>query len=142
MKSLALAGATAIGLSLLFAVPATAQPYDYDYGYRDRYAYGDRETVIVTSPYYREERDPGTGAPIVPVAASREIAMDDADLQTAWGAHLMRVRVRETAQSLCRHLDMQYATINSGSRDCYERAVNDGMAQADDAIARARGARF
>jgi len=110
--------------------------------YYDETAYGPpNEEIIVQAPeYYRhQQRDSATGAPIVDVAMSREVAFDDLDLRSGWGARALRSRVSATARRLCDRLNVRFPAQTSDSPDCFRTAYDDAMAQADEAIARARG---
>ncbi|HTQ15272.1 MAG TPA: UrcA family protein [Rhizomicrobium sp.] len=141
-SALLLAGAS------LFAAPALAQVYGSpnDAGNWPAPAYERApavyepggEQVIVAAPR-RRERSSVTGAPIVDVAWQRGVRFDDLDLTTAQGAHALRERVRITARELCRRLDAAYPIGVPGSPPCYRTAVDDALAQADAAIADARG---
>jgi UrcA family protein len=117
---------------VLSAAPVTAQ--DYRNGYYDDVT----ERVIVSAP--RPPLDRSTiGAPIVDVAIAREIRIDDLDLRTGYGVRQLERRVSATARALCQRLDLRYPIATSDSPPCYEAAYDDAMAQADAAIARARG---
>jgi UrcA family protein len=136
-KRFALLAASAIGL--MFATAASAQ----DYGPYDDAppppAYGPTEEVTVIAPPYYQERSRTTGAPIRDVAMSREIRFDDLDLTSDWGARALEQRVKYSARDMCRKLDQLYPISATDSPPCYETAVNNAMAQADEAISRARG---
>jgi UrcA family protein len=125
-----LLGAAALTLAL-GAIPATAQDY------RDA-AYGPTEEVIVHAPRDSGERS-AIGAPIRDVALSGEVRFDDLDLTTDHGARVLQRRVRDAARDLCRRLDVRYPIATPDSPPCYRTAYDDAMAQADNAIARARG---
>ncbi|HJW41494.1 MAG TPA: UrcA family protein [Rhizomicrobium sp.] len=125
-KSL-LAGTGALGL-LLTTAPVFAQDYD---GLAT-------ERVEVIAPNHHHADRSSTGAPIVDVALTREVRFDDLDLSTPRGAHILRARIRNTAQELCSKLDLRYPVATSDSPPCYRTAVSDAMDQADTAIAQAR----
>lgn len=127
----------ASALTVMLAAPSvSAQDYYDDTSY-DR---GPTEEVIVQAPeYYRTQRDSATGAPIVDVAMSREVRFDDLDLRSRWGVRELRTRVSATARQLCDRLNVRYPATTSDSPDCFRTAYNDAMAQAEDAIDRARG---
>jgi UrcA family protein len=135
-RQLALLATAAVALGFA-ASSAPAQ----DYG-----AYGEgpgtysqpSEEVIIEAPRYHPQRST-IGAPIREVAMSRAIRFDDLDLRTSWGARALRDRIRYTAQSLCNRMDFAYPISTSDSPPCYRTALEDGMAQADLAIAQARG---
>jgi UrcA family protein len=124
--------AAATGALMLSATPVVAQ--DYRSGVYD----DSMERVIITAPRPPHERS-AIGAPIVDVAISREIRVDDLDLRTGYGVRMLERRVSDTAHDLCRRLDMRYPIATSDSPPCFEAAYDDAMAQADAAIARARG---
>ena len=116
----------------LVSAPAMAQEYR-------NVAYDDSmERVIITAPRPPQDRS-AIGAPIVDVAISREIRIDDLDLRTGYGVRMLERRVSDTAHDLCRRLDLRYPITASDSPPCYEAAFEDAMEQADAAIARARG---
>ena len=125
-----LLGAAALGLTLGFALPATAQDY------REA-SYGSTEEVIVHAPHQTPQRS-AIGAPIVDVALSSDVRFDDLDLTTGGGVRVLEHRVRAAAHDLCRRLDVRYPVATSDSPPCYQTAYADAMEQADDAIARAR----
>lgn len=134
-RRMALLAASA--LTIMLAAPSvSAQDYYDDTAY-DR---GPTEEVIVQAPeYYRQQRDSATGAPIVDVAMSREVRFDDLDLRSRWGVRELRTRVSATARQLCDRLNVRYPAATSDSPDCFRTAYNDAMAQAEEAIERARG---
>jgi UrcA family protein len=123
---------------MLAAPSVSAQDY-YDETAYDRTPV--TEEVIVQAPeYYRhQQRDSATGAPIVDVAMSREVRFDDLDLRSGWGARALRTRVSATARRLCDRLNVRFPATTADSPDCFRTAYYDAMAQADEAIARARG---
>jgi UrcA family protein len=115
----------------LGSVPAMAQS-DRDLAYADS-----TERVIITAPRPPQDRS-AIGAPIVDVAISQEIRIDDLDLRTGYGVRMLERRVSDTARALCQRLNLRYPIATSDSPPCYEAAYEDAMAQADEAIARAR----
>ncbi|HEY1631472.1 MAG TPA: UrcA family protein [Rhizomicrobium sp.] len=134
---------------LVMASSAGAQDYGYpnDDGYQyrtDRDHYRDAayqpggEVVIVNGPRRHPERDSVTGAPVQDIALSEAVRFDDLDLATREGAHALRERIKRTAARLCRRLDESYAPSATSAPPCYDDALNDAMAQADEAIAAAR----
>jgi UrcA family protein len=129
-RNAAVFAATAISM-VLGTAPVSAQDYR-------TVVYDDpTEHVTVTAP--RPPQDRSTiGAPIVDVALSREVRIDDLDLRTGYGVRVLERRVSAMAQALCRRLDLRYPIATSDSPPCYEAAYDDAMAQADEAIARAR----
>ncbi len=132
-----LIGATA--LTLVFAVkPANAL------GNEDGSYSGDNGTaivsdteVLVTAPRVRMRGD--YGAPLRDVALSREVSFADLDLTTADGAAILETRIRQTARSLCRQLDVMHPVKADNSPPCYQTAVEGAMMQAAAIVADARG---
>ncbi len=130
--------ATAVAALGLAASAAPVQEYgSYDQG--PGYYGPPPEEVIIQAPRYRAPERSTIGAPIENVAMSRAVRFDDLDLRTAWGAHALRERIRYTARRLCNRMDFAYPISTSDSPPCYRTALEDGMAQADAAIAEARG---
>jgi UrcA family protein len=120
-----------------FASAAPAQEYGYDDtgpGYYDP----PPEEVIIEAPRYHHPERSTIGAPIEDVAMSRTVRFDDLDLRTPWGARALRDRISYTARTLCNRMDFMYPVSTSDSPPCYRTAYEDGMAQADAAIAQAR----
>lgn len=133
---LALLSAAALGM-VLAASSASAQDYDR-YGAPVSYQNGSSEEVEITAPRYHGAQRGASGAPIEDVAVSRGVRYDDLDLRTASGAHALKSRIRYTAQSLCRELDVMHPITADDSPPCYRTAVEGGMEQADAAIRNAR----
>ena len=135
--ALFLAAACAVGIPV-GAQTARAQDYDQGAPAYDRSA--PPETVEVYAPRYRhhEERS-SIGAPIVYASYSQDVRYDDLDLRTPWGAHELRMRIRDVAGELCRKMDVRYPIATSDSPPCYRAAYEKAMYQADNAIAEARG---
>ncbi len=129
LRLLAAAGAFAA-----LASSASAQSYSDN---RDSYRAG--EEVTVTAPRYRGERGSTTGAPIRNVAFSRDVYVGDLDLHTNWGVRALQSRIRSTARTLCSKMDRLYPVSADNSPDCFQTAVDNAMAQADDMIADSRG---
>jgi UrcA family protein len=115
----------AIGLSF---TTAQAQPYDDQNA--DAYTYANGITVYAHT--YHQERAPN-GAPIETVQVARVVDVSDLDLDTGYGQHIMRERVRRAATDACHALDLMpgYAPAAGESDvDCYHRAVSDALANA------------
>ena len=110
-------GASACAASLT-ATPVLAQ--DNPFG-------DDSERIIVTAPREPLARS-RLGGPIVDVSLSRNVRVDDLDLNTSDGMDRLRSRVSFTASTLCRRLDMFYPVAADGSPPCFRRAVDLAMA--------------
>ena len=133
-RRLPLLAVAACGLALA-AGPAGAQ----DYRYNDEpaaYSSTSDEQIEVIAPRHRARS--AIGAPIRDVALSGEVRVDDLDLRTARGAHVLRARIRTTASALCRKLDVLYPVATEDSPPCFKRAVENAMYRADGLIDDAR----
>jgi len=120
----------ALGLSF---TAAQAQSYDDQY-YPDTYPTANGVTVYAHP--YRQERAPN-GAPIERLQVSRVVAVDDLDLSTGYGQHILRERVRRAATDACNELDRMPGYIpdaRDSDVDCYHRAVSDALAAAPAAV--------
>ncbi len=118
----------ALGLSF---TAAQAQPY---YDQPDSYTYANGITVYA-HPYH-QERAPN-GAPIETVQVARVVDVSDLDLDTGYGRHIMRERVRRAATDACHQLDMMPGYLPAAGEsdvDCYHRAVSDALANAPVAV--------
>jgi UrcA family protein len=141
LRKLLQASVAAFGIALA-ASPSNAQGYNGPYDNDGQNYQSPPEQVYVYGPRRPRERSE-IGAPIEDVAISRAVRFDDLDLRTAWGADELRDRILYTARNLCRQLDSVYPSsfypATSDSPPCYKAAVEDAMAQADEAIGKARG---
>jgi UrcA family protein len=67
------------------------------------------------------------------VRVSRVVPVDDLDLNTGYGQHILRERVRRAAVDACNELDTMPGYVPADGEndvDCYHRAVNDALAAA------------
>lgn len=121
------AGAFSLGLA---AIPAHAQDEGYyDNGYSSSSYDSDYTTadgVTVTAP--RHLGRSAIGAPIDLVSASRTVRYDDIDVDTGYGAHVLKARIERAARAACDQLDRDYPDAADGDgHDCYADAVRDGL---------------
>jgi len=130
-----LLAACALG-AMLAASSATAQDYDSPDNDAAVYQNG-REQVEVFAPRYHARRS-AIGAEIRDVSLSREVRFDDLDLRSARGARELRARIRYTAGTLCRKLEVRFPVTAEDSPPCFQTAVARAMDQADEAISNAR----
>ncbi len=151
LAAVLLAAAAPLGLAVT-ASPVAAQSYGFDNDYNDDSGYAapapGTEEVIVTAPRYRAPARGHLGGDIVNVRMSREVRVDDLDLDSYEGRHELLTRVRSTAQRLCDRLDRFYpvgvedsgytGAYGTGTRGCVRQAVARAMDQADVAIRDAR----
>lgn len=129
LRGSVISAVAALGLTF---TAAHAQPY-YDQ-YPDTYNYTDAngDGITVYAHPYHERRAPN-GAPIERLTASRVVPIDDLDLSTGYGRHVMRERVRRAATEACHDLDMMpgyVPDVGENDADCYRRAVDDALANA------------
>lgn len=124
--------ALAFGACLL-SLPALAQ----DYG---TYGAPDNDTVTVEVPRSHHYTPPRStiGAPIEDVGISTPVRYDDLNLTDGRDVYRLHERILTTARHLCARLDNRFpVTYSDGRPSCYRQAVDDAMAQADEAVDRA-----
>ncbi|HUZ12091.1 MAG TPA: UrcA family protein [Caulobacteraceae bacterium] len=125
-RTLAGVGAALAGLTLL-AGTAQAQPYSpYDQG-----GIAAAPGVTVQAPR-RYARQPTTGAWVRLDSVSRVVPLGDLDLATRYGAHAARYRIERAARRVCAETRRLYPFDVSTNRGCYQSAVQNGLAQAQD----------
>jgi len=117
--ALAMTGAAVAGLALAGAAQAqSAYNGDPDYGQ----AYNTTDELVVVAP--RSVGRTNFGAPVQVVREQRVVYANDLDLSTPWGAHELKIRIRNAARDA---LDARYPiTIDSGP-DCMSAAVRSAM---------------
>ncbi|HEY2071162.1 MAG TPA: UrcA family protein [Rhizomicrobium sp.] len=133
---LSLMAPVAFASALLATTSAMAQ--DSGYYNRDVSYQGNTEEVEVYADRHHAEHSSINGAPIEDVALSRAVRFDDLDLRSDADVRILQERIRATARTLCRQLDVTHPIATEDSPPCYETAVSDAMAQADNAIDAAR----
>lgn len=129
LRGSVISAVAALGLSF---TAANAQPY-YDQYPDNGYAYDYAPGITVYARPYGARRAPFTGAPIERLTASRVVPIDDLDLSTGYGRHIMRERVRRAATDACHDLDMApgyVPDVGENDADCYRRTVDDALASA------------
>jgi UrcA family protein len=109
-------GASACAASLT-ATPVLAQ--DNPFG-------DNSERITVTAPREPVARS-RIGGPIVDVSLTRNVRVDDLDLNTTDGRDALRSRVSFTARTLCDRLDRFYPITAEGSPPCYRQAVEQAL---------------
>ena len=120
--------AAAFGLSL---GGAHAQPYD-EAGPTGDYAYTSQGITVYSNPAYGRTWN---GAPVVVTRESRVVDINDLDLTTPLGQHVLRDRVERAAVDACDELDNGwvmglYPLADESDADCYAGAVSDAMVRA------------
>lgn len=123
----ALLAASALGL-MLAASSVSAQ---------DEYSTDSTETVTVTAPRLPTP-DNSAMAPTSYTNLSVQVRYDDLDLRSRDGARELKERVRDAAHNVCEELRYRYPIALVNQPPCYQKAIEGGMARADNAIADAR----
>lgn len=113
------AAAASLALTLNVA-PAHAQTY-YDNG-DDAYT---TSGVTVYAPRIVGRSE--IGAPIEETEASRVVRFDDLNLDTRWGAHVLRTRIERAANEACNELDQDYPVDAGDNPPCRQTAVDRAM---------------
>ncbi|HEY7976827.1 MAG TPA: UrcA family protein [Rhizomicrobium sp.] len=126
-----LAGAAALAFA---ASAASAQ----DYG-----AYNDGESVQVIAPRFDTNADgQRLNGPLEKISLSTNVPYGDLNLRTWRGAHALKLRVRDAAQSTCARLAEAYPVQQAFGTNCYKTALQNGELRANSAIRDARDRRY
>jgi UrcA family protein len=127
--------ATAFGATLV-VLPASAQ----DYGRYDNDTMAPNESVTVTAPQFRFERNtmglPGK------LTLRREVSYRDLDLRSHDGARALKTRVSDTVREICDQLRDAYPLKQQPMEHCFTNAYRDAMLKADAAIRDARSSAY
>jgi UrcA family protein len=139
-RGVMLCAASALALSLAGTAAKAADRDDPD---SNTYARQDTEIEVI-APRPRPEHST-IGAPIRNVGLQKDVRFDDLDLRTAYGEHVLKNRIRQTARNLCQELHALYpisadgvSTTPGPKEECYRNAVDNAMEQANAAIGEAR----
>ena len=119
----------AVGLALAGGA-ALAQDYGSDGADENGQNVTTTQELTVTGERHARS---SIGAPIQWVSTQRTVYTADIDLSTPWGARELRARVQKAAQTACSELDTFHPITADDSPDCYKAAVNEAMAQAEEA---------
>lgn len=125
----------AAGALILGATAAGAQEYG---SYENALYQAPSESVDVSVPRYAPGRD-RYGAPYRNISMSKDVYFGDLNLRTRYGVRILRSRISQTARVMCHQLNVRYPITAPNSPGCYTTAMGDAMAQAQVAIADARG---
>lgn len=129
--------AGAFGL-VLAASPANAQDYGYDNG-----GYANDESIQVIAPRFDTNADgQRLNGPLEKISLSTNVPYDDLNLRTWRGAHALKLRVRDAAQSTCARLAEAYPVQQAFGTNCYKTALENGELRANSAIRDARDRRY
>jgi UrcA family protein len=128
--------AGAIGLALA-ASSASAQDR-YDNG-----AYNEDENIQVIAPRFDTHADgQRLNGPLEKISLSTNVPYDDLNLRTWRGAHELKLRVRDAAQTTCARLAEAYPVQQAFGSNCYKTALQNGELRANSAIRDARDRRY
>jgi UrcA family protein len=125
------AGLAAAACVAVAAVPAPASAqsdYSQGGGYDTGYQGPPDEVGAVTvyaSPYLGH--DAATGAPYEMVRVSRVVDYSDLDPYSAYGAHVLRIRVERAAEAACNQIDAEYPNTTDDQPPCVRTAVQRAM---------------
>lgn len=130
-RALILAGAAALAFA---ASAANAQ----DYG-----SYNDEDNIQVIAPRFDTNADgQRLNGPLEKISLSTNVPYDDLNLRTWRGAHALKLRVRDAAQSTCARLAEAYPVYQQTGTNCYKTALRNGELRANSAIRDARDRRY
>ena len=96
---------------------------------------------VVTVEAARSEKVAQTpyGVPVREITITSRVSYADLDLKTEPGVNELDKRIRETAKSTCKEMDVKFPAEGSGEEACVKQAVEGAMAQAHKVIAAKRG---
>ncbi|MBS0273538.1 MAG: UrcA family protein [Proteobacteria bacterium] len=125
-----LAGAAALAFA---ASAASAQ----DYGNNGE------ESIQVIAPRFNTHADgQRLNGPLEKISLSTNVPYDDLNLRTWRGAHALKLRVRDAAQTTCTRLAEAYPVYQQTGTNCYKTALQNGELRANSAIRDARDRRY
>ena len=128
--------AGAVGLALA-ASSANAQDR-YDNG-----AYANDESIQVIAPRFDTTADgQRLNGPLEKISLSTNVPYDDLNLRTWRGAHELKLRVRDAAQTTCARLAEAYPVQEAFGTNCYKTALQNGELRANSVIRDARDRRY
>ena len=122
-----LAAAASVAVAAVPA-PASAQG-DYAQGGYDEGYQGPSDEVgsVTVHAAPRFGRDAATGAPYELVSASRVVDYSDLDPYSAYGAHVLRIRIQRAAEDACNQIDAEYPNTTDDQPPCVRTAVQRAM---------------
>ena len=100
------------------------------------------EEITVQAPHYIVKREPIPGHKTLinaeVVSISHPVSYADLDLSKPTDAAMLKKRVSDAADDVCRELNMRYPKtvfrVVYGKEDCVKSAVNDAMAVVNEVI--------
>jgi UrcA family protein len=97
---------------------------------------------VVTVEVARSQKVAQTryGVPVREITIASSVSYADLDLATPQGATELEKRIRETATSSCKEMDVKFPVEGYGQDECIKNAVDGAMAEANKIIAAKGGA--
>jgi len=101
-------------------------------------------TIYAPHVHHRPLGRTYTGIPVDELSLSRTVDYSDLNLRRGRDVRRLQYRVQRAAYATCAELERQYPealypSYDESQRSCVAKATDEGMAQANWAIARARG---
>jgi UrcA family protein len=98
------------------------------------------EVVTVEAARTQKVAQTRYGVPVREITIVSRVSYADLDLATPQGAKDLEKRIRETATSSCKEMDVKFPVEGYGEADCIKHAVDGAMAEANKIIAAKGGA--
>ena len=80
------------------------------------------------------------GVPVREITIASSVSYADLDLATQQGAKELEKRIRETATSSCKEMDVKFPVEGYGQDECIKNAVDGAMSQVNKIISAKGGA--
>jgi UrcA family protein len=98
------------------------------------------EVVTVEAARTQKVAQTHFGVPVREITIASRVSYAELDLATPQGAKDLEKRIRETATSSCKEMDVKFPVEGYGEADCIKHAVDGAMSQANKIIAAKGGA--
>jgi UrcA family protein len=97
---------------------------------------------VVTVEVARSQKVAQTryGVPVREITIASSVSYADLDLATPQGAKELEKRIRETATSSCKEMDVKFPVEGYGQDECIKNAVDGAMSQVNKIISAKGGA--
>jgi UrcA family protein len=79
------------------------------------------------------------GVPVQDITIRSRVSYADLDLKTENGVNELAKRIRETARSTCKEMDVKFPVEGHGEEACVKGAIDGAMAQAKKIVAEKGG---
>jgi UrcA family protein len=96
--------------------------------------------VVVEAARPQVTHSSANGVPIDVITIRHRVSYKDIDISTTSGAEVLKQRIKDAAKEACKDIGKLYPNVfvSSGVAECEKAAIDDGMVQANTAIANAR----